>query len=163
VCWSDDVNIAESNADWQSCGSTYKILQSIELISEGGKGGEALPEEEGLGGAGLGEAGLGAATAPTPAPAPAPGMAPMASAKSMLRLATVVDADVYLRTASPDFDRTTEKRLPVGMICPKCGNRNAHKVKSSTFCYECGTYSKTEVKANRKNPSKLDATITWID
>jgi hypothetical protein len=81
----------------------------------------------------------------------------------MLRLATVVDADVYLRTASPDFDRTTEKRLPVGMICPKCGNRNAHKVKSSTFCYDCGTYSKTEVRANTKNPSKLDATITWID
>jgi hypothetical protein len=169
VCGSDDVNIAESNADCQSCGSTYKILQSLELVSEGGKGGSEPSMDEGLGGAelggaGLGEAGLGAATAPAPAPGMGAGnMAPMASAKLMLRLATVVDADVYLRTASPDFDRTTEKRLPVGMICPKCGNRNAHKVKSSTFCYDCGTYSKTEVRANTKNPSKLDATITWID
>lgn len=160
VCGSDDVNIAESNADCQSCGSTYKILQSIELISEGGKGAESnAPEEEGLGGAGLGEAGLGAATAPTPG---AP-MAPMASAKSMFRLATTIDADVYLKTAAADFDRTTAQKLPIGMVCPKCGDRNAHKVKSSTFCYECGTYSKTEVKANKKNPSLLDASITWID
>jgi hypothetical protein len=171
VCGSDDVNIAESNADCQSCGSTYKILQSIELISEGkGAGSAGLGEEEGLGGAGLGEEGLGGATAPAPAPAaaPAPGMgggnmAPMASAKSMFRLATTIDADVYLKTASADFDRTTAQKLPIGMVCPKCGDRNAHKVKSSTFCYECGTYSKTEVKANKKNPSLLDASITWID
>jgi hypothetical protein len=90
-------------------------------------------------------------------------MAPMASAKSMFRLATTIDADVYLKTASADFDRTTAQKLPIGMVCPKCGDRNAHKVKSSTFCYECGTYSKTEVKANKKNPSLLDASITWID
>ena len=168
VCGSDDVNIAESNADCQSCGTTYKILQSIELISEGSKGAgpETPMEEEGLGGAGLGEQGLGAATAPAPAPAPGMGggnMAPMASAKSMFRLATTIDADVYLKTASADFDRTTAQKLPIGMVCPKCGDRNAHKVKSSTFCYECGTYSKTEVKANKRNPSMLDASITWID
>jgi transposase-like protein len=166
ICGSDDVNIAESNADCQSCGSTYKILQSIELISEGNKGaGSAAPaEEEALGGAGLGEEGLGAATAPAPAPGMGGGnMAPMASAKSMFRLATTIDADVYLKTASADFDRTTAQKLPIGMVCPKCGDRNAHKVKSSTFCYECGTYSKTEVRANKKNPSLLDASITWID
>ncbi len=171
VCGSDDVNIAESNADCQSCGSTYKILQSIELISEGdqsGKGGEDLggadlggpaPEaggmEAGMGGLGA-DTGLGAATAPAP-------MAPMASAKSMFRLATVIDSDVYLRTTMADFNRDSEAKLPLGMVCPKCGNRHAHKVKSSTFCYDCGTYSKTEVKANKKNPSMLDATITWID
>ena len=170
VCGSDDVNIAESNADCQSCGTTYKILQSIELVSEGNKGaGSAAPmEEEGMGGAGLGEEGLGAATAPMPAPGMGGAMgggnmAPMASAKSMFRLAATIDADVYLKTASQDFDRTTAQKLPIGMVCPKCGDRNAHKVKSSTFCYECGTYSKTEVKANKRNPSMLDASITWID
>jgi hypothetical protein len=165
VCGSDNVNIAESNADCQSCGANYIIEQSLKLISGGDNESPSTDMGEELGGAGLGEAGLGAATAPAPAPgAPAAGnMAPMASVKSMFRLSTTIDADVYLRTASPDFDRTIEKRLPVGMVCPKCGNRNAHKVKSSTFCYDCGTYSKTQVKANKKNPSKLDASITWID
>ncbi len=111
--------------------------------------------EAGMGGLGA-DTGLGAATAPAP-------MAPMASAKSMFRLATVIDSDVYLRTTMADFNRDSEAKLPLGMVCPKCGNRHAHKVKSSTFCYDCGTYSKTEVKANKKNPSMLDATITWID
>jgi ribosomal protein L44E len=49
------------------------------------------------------------------------------------------------------------------MVCPQCGNRKAHKVKNNTFCHDCGNYSKTEVKANKKNPSKLDVNITWID
>ena len=94
---------------------------------------------------------------------PAPGMAPVANFKSMFRLATTVDSDVYLRTAMPDFNKATEKRLPVGMICPSCGSREAHKVSNNTFCYDCGNYSKTTVASNKKNPSKLDVTITWID
>jgi hypothetical protein len=168
VCGSDDVNMSEGNADCQSCGSNYKILQSLELISEGDKG-KAMDES---GDMGLGEnMGLGAATAPaeiapaTPGvpPAAAGGMAPMASARAMFRLATTVDSDVYLRTAMPDFDKANEKRLPVGMICPSCGSREAHKVKNNTFCYECGTYAKTKVASNKTNPSKLDITITWID
>jgi transcription elongation factor Elf1 len=92
-------------------------------------------------------------------------MAPMAnsSARAMFRLATTVDSDVYLRTAMPDFDRNAEVRLPIGMVCPQCGNRQAHKVKNNTFCHDCGNYSKTEVTANKKNPSKVDVNITWID
>ena len=171
VCGSDDVNISESNADCQSCGTTYKIMQSIELVSLGEKGKDGAESTEG------GEdlmGGLGEMTAPTeapmagggmgaPAPAPAPGMAPTANFKSMFRLAATVDSDVYLRTAMPDFDKATEKRLPVGMICPSCGSREAHKVNNNTFCYDCGNYSKTTVASNKKNPSKLDVTITWID
>ncbi len=170
VCGSDDVNISEGNADCQSCGSNYKILQSLELISEGDKG-KAMDES---GDMGLGpDMGLGAATAPietAPAvpgapPAAAGGMAPMANVgtRAMFRLATTVDSDVYLRTAMPDFDKESEKRLPVGMICPSCGSREAHKVKNNTFCYDCGTYAKTKVASNKNNPSKLDVTITWID
>jgi len=172
VCGADDVNISESSADCQSCGTTYKILQSIELISLGEKGKDGTEE--------IGEdlmSGLGEMTAPAQAPmagaeagmgggmgAPAaPGMAPVANFKSMFRLATTVDSDVYLRTAMPDFDKATEKRLPVGMICPSCGSREAHKVSNNTFCYDCGNYSKTTVASNKKNPSKLDVTITWID
>ena len=166
VCGSTNVDIAESKASCQSCQAVYNIKMSLELESDG-KG--SAPTEE-MPEMGLGEeVGLGAATAPveTAAPAglpPVPGMAPMASnIKAMFRLSTTVDSDVYLRTAMPDFDRTAEKRLPVGMVCPKCGNREAHKVKSNTFCYNCGNFAKTSVRKNKNNPSLLDVDITWID
>jgi ssDNA-binding Zn-finger/Zn-ribbon topoisomerase 1 len=164
VCGADDVNISESNADCQSCGTTYKILQQIELISMGDKG-KSSPEEDPMG---LGpDTGLGAATAPAELPAPspaAPGMGPVASdIRTMIRLSATVDSDVYLKTALPSFDRTAESMLPVGMVCPSCGDREAHKVKSNTFCYKCGNYSRTTVQASKKDPSKLDVSITWID
>jgi len=164
VCGADDVNISESNADCQSCGTTYKILQQIELISMGDKG-KSSPEEDSMG-LGL-DMGLGAATAPAelPAPAPAaPGMGPVASdIRTMVRLSATVDSDLYLKTALPSFDRTVESMLPVGMVCPSCGDREAHKVKNNTFCYKCGNYSRTTVQASKKDPSKLDVSITWID
>jgi hypothetical protein len=164
VCGADDVNISESNADCQSCGTTYKILQQIELISMGDKG-KSSPEEDPMG-LGL-DTGLGAATAPAelPAPAPAaPGMGPVASdIRTMVRLSATVDSDLYLKTALPSFDRTAEAMLPVGMVCPSCGDREAHKVKNNTFCYKCGNYSRTTVQASKKDPSKLDVSITWID
>jgi hypothetical protein len=90
-------------------------------------------------------------------------MPAMASHKAMFRLATTVDADVYLASAQEGFTRTSSKRMPIGMVCPSCGNRNAHKVKDTSFCHECGNISKTTVTANKKNPTKLDVTITWID
>ena len=172
VCGSDDVDLAESEGSCNSCGSKYKVTMTIELISDG-QGGmgsteeePALGEEPPLGG----DVGLGAATAPAPMGAPAapmapatPGLAPAASAKAMFRLATTVDSDVYLRTAMPDFKKEAELRLPVGMICPACGNREASKVKNSTFCHDCGTMSKTSVRKNKNNPALLDVDITWID
>jgi hypothetical protein len=174
VCGSDDVNIADSNADCQSCGAAYKILQSIELISNGKEDGAEPAAEDNMAAA----PGLAGAMPPmppagapiggpmgAPAPgAPAPGGMPaMAEARGLFRLAATVDSDVYLKTAMPSFDRTAELRLPVGMICPKCGNREASKVKDTTFCYDCGNIAKTTVAQNHKNPTKLDVTITWID
>ena len=165
VCGSDDVNISEQNADCQNCGTTYKINQSIELVSMGDKGKESA-ETEDLGGLGP-DMGLGAATAPTevPAASPAPpGAGVMASnIKTMVRLSATVDSDVYLKTAMPDFDKTASKMLPIGMICPSCGSRKANKVKNNTFCHSCGNYSRTSVKTSKKDPSKLDVSITWID
>ena len=178
VCGSDDVNISDSNADCQSCGAAYKILQSLELISNGKEEGGAKPEED-MGAAP--EAGAPPAMPPAGAPvggpmgAPAPGaaaapaappmggMPAMAEARGLFRLAATVDSDVYLKTAMPSFDRTAELRLPVGMVCPKCGNREASKVKDTTFCYDCGNIAKTTLAQNLKNPAKLDVTITWID
>ena len=174
VCGSDDVNISDSNADCQSCGAAYKILQSIELISNGKEDGAEPSGEEEVAPAPDSAAGMppmppagapvgGPMGAPAPG-APAPGGMPaMAETRGLFRLATTVDSDVYLKTAMANFDRTAELRLPVGMVCPKCGNREASKVKDTTFCYDCGNIAKTAVAQNRKNPSKLDVTITWID
>ena len=174
VCGSKNVDIdVLDDAKCKTCGARYKITQTIELLSTGdGEGGEeapGLPETEApAGDLGLGpDMGLGAATAPAPTvpgmpAAPAPAM-PMAAARGMFRLSATVDPDPYLRAASVDFDRNKEARLPVGMICPACGNRHANKVKNSTFCGHCGTMSRTTVTANKKDSSKLDVTITWID
>ena len=179
VCGSDDVDVAESKGSCNSCGSTYEIQMSLKLISDGtgGQGEKSEEAEADMGG--MDEMGdLGAAPAGAPvggpmgapaaggAPAPAPGMPGLpatASVKGLFRLAATVDADVYLETAKEGFTRTASKRLPIGMVCPKCGNREANKVKDTSFCHSCGNISKTTVAQNKKNPSKLDVTITWID
>ena len=160
VCGDANVTIVDSDADCQKCGSKYTIKQSLELVSMG-NGGTSAPEAVEPE-APAPDLGLGGLTAPIENPvAPPPAMA--STYKTMFRLSATVDSDVYLRTAMPDFDRNSEVRLPIGMVCPQCGNRKAHKVKNNTFCHDCGNYSKTEVKANKKNPSKLDVNITWID
>ena len=81
----------------------------------------------------------------------------------MIRLSATVDSDVYLKTAMPDFDKNSVRMLPVGMVCPSCGDREVNKVKNNSFCHACGNYSKTLVKTSRVDPSKLDVVITWID
>jgi uncharacterized Zn finger protein len=62
-----------------------------------------------------------------------------------------------------DFDKNSVKMLPVGMVCPSCGDREVNKVKNNSFCHACGNYSKTMVKTSKVDPSKLDVAITWID
>jgi hypothetical protein len=81
----------------------------------------------------------------------------------MIRLSSTVDSDVYLRTAMADFDRNNERMLPIGMVCPSCGDREVNKVKNNSFCHACGNYSKTTIKTSAKDPSKLDVSIVWID
>ena len=179
VCGSDDVDVAESKGSCNSCGSTYEIQMSLKLISDG-TGGQGEKDEEPeadmgeMGGMGdLGPAAGAPVGGPMGAPAPAapgapapgmPGLPPAtASIKGLFRLAATVDADVYLETAKEGFTRTASRRLPIGMVCPKCGNREANKVKDTSFCHSCGNISKTTVAQNKKNPSKLDVTITWID
>ena len=147
VCGSDDVDVAEGRSSCNSCSSVFESEYIIKLISDGKadkKVDEAAPE------APLeGDTGLGAATA--------------SNSKIMIRLSGTIDSDVYLKTASPTFNKEAEKMLPIGMVCPSCGNRKAHKVKDNTFCYDCGNYSKTRVAASKTDPSKLDVSITWIE
>jgi len=156
ICGSDDVDVAESRGSCNKCGTAYEIEMMIKLISDG-KGDKGAQDEAGaeddLAAAPLtGDMGLGAATAPT-----------MASYKSMIRLSATVDSDVYLKTAMADFDKNSVKMLPVGMVCPSCGDREVNKVKNNSFCHACGNYSKTMVKTSKVDPSKLDVVITWID
>jgi hypothetical protein len=181
ICGSDDVDLVNSEGKCNSCGTKFRVMQSIEIITIGDGTGDDAAKAKGTGvppvpNTGLGDdMGLGAATAPaptapdmgmggmTPGAAPAPGMGAMANVgPAMYRIAATVDADVYLRTAMPDFNRDTEKQLPIGMVCPKCGNRHAQKIKNSTICYNCGNYAVTSLKANKTDPTKLDVSITWL-
>ena len=163
VCGSSDTNIVDSKADCNKCQSKYTIKQSIELDSMGDGTQPAETEAPVEPDMGLGAATAPAEEVPPAAPAAAPAAPALASTyKTMFRLSATVDSDIYLRTAMPDFDKKSEVRLPIGMVCPQCGNREAHKVKNNTFCHDCGNYSKTQVKANKKNPSKVDVDITWI-
>ncbi len=188
ICGSDDVDLANSEGECNSCSTRFKVLQSIEIISVGGAddAGKDAPDDMNADlGAPMGDdMGLGAATAPAPnaggadmggmdmggmppaggAPGMgAPGMGAMAATvPSLYRLAATVDADIYLRTAMPDFDRTAAKQLPIGMVCPKCGNREAQKIKNSTICYDCGNYAVSSVKPNDSDPTKVDVSIDWL-
>ena len=163
VCGSDNVDVADSKGSCNECGSGWTIEMMLKLDSDGtgGAGSEsaepagddAAPALSAPAGDILGDQGLGAATAPTTA----------SNIKTMIRMSSTVDADVYLRTAMADFNRNSEKMLPIGMVCPSCGDRNVNKVKSNSFCHACGNYSKTTIRTSSKNPSKLDVSIVWID
>jgi predicted RNA-binding Zn-ribbon protein involved in translation (DUF1610 family) len=67
-------------------------------------------------------------------------MTPMAKSTPpvMVRISWKQDPEVFIRAAQADFDPKSEAELPVGHICPSCGNREAKKVKSTRFCYDCG-------------------------
>ena len=184
ICGSDDVDLANSEGECNSCSTRFKVLQSIEIISVGGEGGAKPADDMDLGAPAGDDMGLGAATAPAPAPGGdmggmdmgggmppagagggmgAPGMGAMAATvPAMYRLSATVDADVYLRTAMPDFNREAAKQLPIGMVCPKCGNREAQKIKNSTICYDCGNYAVSSVKPNQDDPTKVDVSIDWL-
>jgi PPE-repeat protein len=138
--------------------------------------------------AGLGAA---TAPAPSGAAAPgAPAAGPVAAAKNartvtagapaealIVRLSYTVDADVYRdyarvkdaidtqRKLEPRLPKYAErhllKALPVGMICPSCGDRNADKIQEDTFCFACGTMSKTTVAvATDANGNVIDGKLT---
>ena len=157
-CGSKNVDLANGTGHCNDCNTDMEIKYQITIMpssdTENDKKNteapiEAAPEAP-LGG----ETGLGAATAPAPAapadaaamgaPAapgmPGAGMTPMAKSTPpvMVRISWKQDPEVFIRAAQADFDPKSEAELPVGHICPSCGNREAKKVKSTRFCYDCG-------------------------
>jgi len=160
ACGSKNVDLADGKGHCNDCETDMEIKYQITINpSSDTKNDETTTPDSGTEeGAPLGgETGLGAATAPAPeapaAPAgggaPAPGlgapatpgagMTPMAkSAPIMVRLSWKQDPDVFIKAAQSDFDPEAQQILPVGHVCPSCGNRQAKKVKNNRFCYNCG-------------------------
>jgi ssDNA-binding Zn-finger/Zn-ribbon topoisomerase 1 len=156
ACGSRNVDLADGKGHCNSCQTDMEVKYQITITpssdtendkSEGESAAAEAPAPEApLGG----DVGLGAATAPAPeagapamgAPAapPAAGMTPMAASTPpvMVRISWKQDPEVFIKAAQADFDPNNEKTLPVGHVCPSCGNRKAKKVKSTRFCYSCG-------------------------
>jgi len=167
-CGSEDVDVANGEGNCNSCNAqiVYEFSAKVKPSSDKDKGGEETPamgEEPApeLGG----DMGLGAATAPAPGAPGMPGAAPGpgGTAPMMMAASYKTNPEVLIRVAQlgDKFDRTAEKVLPVGFICPKCGNREASKVASSgrSYCYECGTIATSEIE-NRDG--EIYSTISWV-
>jgi ssDNA-binding Zn-finger/Zn-ribbon topoisomerase 1 len=160
ACGSKNVDLADGKGHCNTCQTDMEIRYQITVMPNSDTENDKSTEEESTSESPLGgDVGLGAATAPAPeapmgaaggaplapgapaAPAapPAAGMTPMAkSAPIMVRLSWTQNPEVFIKAAQPDFDPETEKILPVGHICPSCGDRHAKKVQNNRFCYNCG-------------------------
>jgi hypothetical protein len=176
-CGGKDVDLADGKGHCNSCGTDMTISYQI-TINPGSdtevESGDAAPAAEApaaeapveapLGG----DMGLGAATAPAPEPAApaAPGMpgapAMASSMPIMVRLSWKQDPEVFIRAASADFNPTTATTLPVGHICPSCGNRQAKKVQDHRFCYSCGEVYIPRVHASSDDKTKVSVSIDKI-
>jgi hypothetical protein len=179
-CGSKDVDIANGEGKCNSCNAQLKYKFIVEVSpdesSQSGAGmnpptppeainpaAAPLPPTGGpLGAPEVGGGGL-AGTPPTATP----GAPAMASDNSMRRLASTsisyrTSAEVYANANSEGFNKDLVLKLPVGMICPSCGSRTASKNKKTTYCYDCGTMSVSEIKRVPGKPGLLEANIVWF-
>jgi ssDNA-binding Zn-finger/Zn-ribbon topoisomerase 1 len=159
ACGSKNVDLADGKGHCNDCETDMEIKYQITINpssdTKNDENAGAEPEAEAAAPELGGDMGLGAATAPAPemggatpglggAPAapgatPAAGMTPMAkSAPIMVRLSWKQDPEVFIKAAQADFDPSEQQILPVGHVCPSCGNRQAKKVQNNRFCYNCG-------------------------
>jgi Zn finger protein HypA/HybF involved in hydrogenase expression len=172
-CGSKDVDIANGEGNCNSCGAQlkYKFIVEVAPPEEKGDEEEALPPTSEAAPAapegGIGAEAPGGAGFPAPVPgAGAPQVAGMPNAASktkiMTRVAYRTSADVYVQTTREDFNKQTAEKLPVGLICPACGSREASKKSKYTSCYKCNTMSVSDIKRVENEPGIIEATITWI-
>jgi predicted RNA-binding Zn-ribbon protein involved in translation (DUF1610 family) len=80
----------------------------------------------------------------------------------MVRISYTQDPEVFISATSPDFDVKTAKQLPVGHICPSCGNREAKLVQNNRFCYNCGDVYIPRVHKSSKDPKRVSVSIDKI-
>jgi hypothetical protein len=168
-CGSTDVDVANGEGNCQSCGAQLEYSFSVQVkpgndSETGMEADETAPEGEAPFGP---DTGLGAATAPATtlpggagagAGAPPPG----APAPLMAQVSWLSDSDVFVRLASPNYDREIEKVLPVGFICPACGSRDVVKHKNLTYCHTCPTISKSVISEYKGDPTKVRVSIKWL-
>ena len=182
ACGSKDVDLSNGNGHCNSCGTdievSYNIVVKPSSDTEVDKGADKeteAPETPEVPGAPAmsPDMGLGAATAPAPAAPPAPpapaapatpglGGAVASSLPIMVRLSYKQDPSVYIAAAQPEFDVDTARQLPVGNICPSCGNRHAKKVENNRFCYNCGEVYIPKIHKNNSDPTSVYVSIDKV-
>ena len=175
ACGSKNVDLSNGNGHCNSCGTDMEISYQITIKpnsdSDIAKGESSAPE--------AGEAAEPAPMEPmAPAAPAAPAMPEMPAAPAtpglgggavagnslpiMVRISYTQDPEVFISATSPDFDVKTAKQLPVGHICPSCGNREAKLVQNNRFCYSCGDVYIPRVHKSSKDPKRVSVSIDKI-
>jgi predicted RNA-binding Zn-ribbon protein involved in translation (DUF1610 family) len=104
-----------------------------------------------------------AAPAAPMAPAtPGLGGAVASTLPMMVRISYKQDPSVFIAATHPDFNVDSATQLPVGKICPSCGNRHAKKVHNTRFCYNCGDVYIPRIHKNSSDPNMVTVSIDKV-
>lgn len=173
ACGSKNVDLSNGNGHCNSCGTDMEITYQItikpssdtDISNEKSEAPEEAPAAEPAMPAAPAEPAMPAAPAIPAAPA-TPGLGGGAVAGNsmplMVRISYTQDPEVFINATSPDFDVKTAKLLPVGHICPSCGNREAKLVKDNRFCYNCGEVYIPRVHKSSRDPKRVSVSIDKI-
>ena len=174
-CGSKNVDLSNGNGHCNSCGTDMEISYQITIKpnsdSDIAKEDSSAPEApEAAEPAPMEPAAPAAPAAPAmpemPAAPATPGLGGGAVAGNslpiMVRISYTQDPEVFISATSPDFDVKTAKQLPVGHICPSCGNREAKLVQNNRFCYNCGDVYIPRVHKSSKDPKRVSVSIDKI-
>lgn len=173
VCGSKDVSIANGEGECGSCGTQLKFKLLVEAApsndeAAGDAGAEAgMDDMAALGADAAGAAGAADMGGVPPAPAGGAPTDPM-----MMQASWTSSPLVWQRFASAGHGvsekdaakaRLAMKQLPVGHVCPGCGDREQiEKIRNKTICTACGTVAVSKVAAVEGQPNLLSNTIYWI-
>lgn len=175
ACGSKDVDLSNGHGHCNSCGTDMEISYQITIKpnsdSDIAKEDSSAPAEpEAAEPAPMEPAAPAAPAAPAmpsmPAAPATPGLGGGAVAGNslpiMVRISYTQDPEVFISATSTDFDVKTAKQLPVGHICPSCGNREAKLVQNNRFCYNCGDVYIPRVHKSSKDPKRVSVSIDKI-
>lgn len=172
VCGSKDVSIANGEGECQSCGTQLKFKLMVEAAPStdeaGDKGGDAGADMGAMPGGDMAGGPEAAGAPPMPAGgAGAPPVDPMmmqaswTSSPLVWQRFAAAGQGVSEREASKA--RRAMKELPVGHVCPGCGDREQiEKIRNKTICTACGTVAVSKVASVEGHPNLLENTIYWI-
>ena len=167
-CGSKDVDVANGTGSCNSCNAQLEFKFIVEVLPSDDKNAPDDASMENI------EAPMPAdmamppaATQPMPNAGNDMGMGGMQQAagnnRILIKGVYKTTADVYAGATSDEFNKRTAMKLPVGLVCPGCGSREASKRGNNTFCYECDTISHSSVKRIDGEPGMLEASIIWMN